>query len=135
MQSLQIQYKEIGVHLEIEMFSNYYHYDVIFEGNYDIGLEHFGWPEPILLMNMITTDLENLKTCGQEDAYYALIAEASHTSDNDKRTKIIYDAEKILADNMITVPLYTGMNTYVFADGVTGIDIRGNGAIFFNDLK
>lgn len=134
-QSLQIQYKEIGVHLEIEMFSNYYHYDVIFEGNYDIGLEHFGWPEPILLMNMITTDLENLKTCGQEDAYYALIAEASHTSDNDKRTKIIYDAEKILADNMITVPLYTGMNTYVFADGVTGIDIRGNGAIFFNDLK
>lgn len=133
-QSLQIQYKKIGVELEIEMFSNYYHYDVIYEGNYDIGLEHFGWPEPILLMNMITSDLENLKTAGREDEYYGLIEQASHTADNDARTKIIYDAEKILSDHMITVPLYTGLNTYVFADGVTGVVFRGNGAIFFNDM-
>ncbi|NLA81980.1 MAG: hypothetical protein GX849_04015 [Clostridiaceae bacterium] len=134
-QSLQIQYKEIGVNLDIEMFATYYHYDVIADGNYDIGLEHFGWPEPILLMNMITCDLENLKTAGREDEYYGLIADASHTPDNDERTKIIYDAEMILAQHMITVPLYTGMNTYVFADGVTGIDIRGNGDIFFNDMN
>lgn len=133
-QSLQIQFKEVGVKLEIEMFSNYYHYDVIAEGNYDIGLEHFGWPEPILLMNMITSDLENLKTAGREDEFYGIIADASHVVDNQERAEVLVDAEKILSDHMIIVPLYTGMNTFIFAGGVTGIDIRGNGAFFFNDL-
>ena len=134
-QSLQIQYKAIGVNLEIEMFANYYHYDVIFEGNYDIGLAHFGWPEPILLMNMITCDPENLVTADREDEFFGLIAEASHIVDNEERAVVLAKAERILSDHMITVPLYTGMNTFVFAGGVTGIDIRGTGAIFFNDMK
>lgn len=133
-QSLQIQYKEIGVELRIEMYSNYYHYDVIYEGNYDIGLEHFGWSEPILLLNMLMSDPANLVACDQESAYYDAIAAASHTVDSDERTAMIYDIEKILSDNMITVPLYTGVSTFVFA-GVSGIDIVGNGSIYFNDMQ
>lgn len=134
-QSLQIQYKEIGVNLEIEMYTNYYHYDEIATGNYDIGLEHFGWQEPILLLNMLLTDPNNLVACGQESAYYDLIAQASHTPDSDERTKIIYDVEKILSDNLITVPLYTAKTTFVFAGGAKGIQIVGNGAIYFNDMQ
>ena len=134
-QSLQIQYKEIGVNLEIEMFANYYHYDVIFQGDYDIGLEHFGWNEPILTLNMVFTDPQNLIACGQEASFYDTVALASHTPDSKARTALIYDAEKILSDYMLTVPLYTAETNFVFANDVSGIEIVGNGAIYFNDMK
>ena len=85
----QIQYKEIGVNLEIEMFANYYHYDVIFQGDYDIGLEHFGWNEPILTLNMVFTDPQNLIACGQEASFYDTVALASHTPDSKAPTALI----------------------------------------------
>lgn len=134
-QSLQIQYKAIGVNLEIEMYTNYYHYDVIYEGKYDIGLEHWGWSEPILTLNMVFTDPQNLIACGANDEYYDIVARASHTPDSDARTKLVYDAEKIISDNVLLVPLYTAENNFVFASDVTGIEIVGNGAVFFNDMK
>jgi len=133
-QSLQIQYKEIGVDLVIEMYANYYHYDVIFERDYDIGLEHWGWSEPILTLNMILTDTQNLADCGQEEDYFDAVALASHTIDSDERTAMIYDIEKILSDNIITVPLFSAESIFVFA-GVSGIDIIGNGSIYFNDME
>ena len=134
-QSLQIQYKAIGVNLEIEMYTNYYHYDVIYEGKYDIGLEHWGWSEPILTLNMVFTDPQNLITCGVNDEFYDLVAQTSHTPDSNERTKMVGEAERIISDNMLLVPLYSVENNYVFANDVTGIEIVGNGAVFYNDMK
>lgn len=134
-QSLQIQYKAIGVNLEIEMFANYYHYDVIAQGNYDIGLEHWGWSEPILTLNMVFTDVKNLEVCGISDEYFDLIARTSHTPDSDERTKMVGEAERMISDNMLLVPLVTAENNFVFANDVSGIEIVGNGAVFFNDMK
>ena len=117
------------------MYTNYYHYDVIYEGKYDIGLEHWGWSEPILTLNMVFTDPQNLITCGVNDEFYDLVAQTSHTPDSNERTKMVGEAERIISDNMLLVPLYSVENNYVFANDVTGIEIVGNGAVFYNDMK
>ena len=41
----------------------------------------------------------------------------------------------MISDNMLLVPLVTAENNFVFANDVSGIEIVGNGAVFFNDMK
>ena len=86
-------------------------------------------------LNMVFTDVENLEVCGISDEYFDLIARTSHTPDSDERTKMVGEAERMISDNMLLVPLVTAENNFVFANDVSGIEIVGNGAVFFNDMK
>ncbi|NMA93655.1 MAG: hypothetical protein GX975_03230, partial [Clostridiales bacterium] len=133
-QSLQIQFKEVGIKLNIETYADYGHYDIIYEGKYDLGLEHFGWQEPVLLLMYALTDETNLGVFGIEDEYFATVAKIQSTVDYNKRTEYVEVAEHFLADNWITVPLYTDMTTMVFTPASEGIIFFSNGMTFFNDM-
>ncbi len=133
-QSLQIQFKEAGIKLNIETYADYGHYDIIYEGKYDLGLEHFGWQEPVLLLMYALTDETNLGVFGIEDEYFATVEAIQSTVDYDKRTEYVEVAEHFLADNWITVPLYTDMTTMVFTPASEGIIFFSNGMTYFNDM-
>ena len=134
-QSLQIQLKQVGIDLKIETYADYYHYDVIVEGNYDIGLEHFGWQEPVLLLQYVMCDTTNSDVCGITDEYYEVVGKIQHSVEYDTRTEYVGKAEELLRENWITVPLYSSMATMVFSDACSDILFTPNGAAFFNDLK
>ncbi|MBR3750064.1 MAG: hypothetical protein IKN28_09345 [Firmicutes bacterium] len=134
LQSLQIQFKEAGVKLNIETYADYGHYDVIAEGNYDIGLEHFGWQEPVLLLQYTLSDTANFDVFGISDAYYENVSKVQHTVDYDERTQYVEIAEHYLADNWITCPLYTDMSTMVFTPATEGIIFQASGMVYHNDM-
>ena len=133
-QSLQIQFKEAGIKLNIETYADYGHYDIIYEGKYDIGLEHFGWQEPILLLMYVLCDETNFEVFGIRDEYMAAVSGVQTTVDYDKRTEYVEIAERYLVDNWITVPLYTDMTTMVFTPASEGIHFFSNGMTYFNDM-
>ena len=133
-QSLQIQFKDAGVKLNIETYADYGHYDVIAEGNYDLGLEHFGWQEPVLLLEYILSDVPNFDVFGIADEYYENVGKVQHTVDYDARTGYVEIAEHYLADNWITCPLYTDMTTMVFTPATEGIIFQPSGMVYHNDM-
>ena len=134
LQSLQIQFKEAGVKLNIETYADYGHYDVIAGGSYDLGLEHFGWQEPVLLLQYALSDESNFDVFGIADAYFETVSKIQHTVDYDERTSYVEQAEHFLADNWITVPLYTDMTTMVFTPATEGIIFEPNGMVYHNDM-
>ncbi len=133
-QSLQIQCKEAGIKLNIETYADYGHYDVIAEGNYDLGLEFFGWAEPVQLLQYALSDEPNLDVFGVYDEYFDSVIKIQRTMDYDERSVYVDACEHILADNLITMPLYSVMNTMVFAPEAMGIKFYPNGMIYVNDL-
>ncbi|MBP5750419.1 MAG: hypothetical protein J6X24_06485 [Firmicutes bacterium] len=133
-QSLQNQFKGAGVKLNIETYADYGHYDVIAEGNYDLGLEHFGWQEPVLLLMYSLSDVTNFDVFGVADEYYDIVTKVQHTVDYDERTAYVEQAEHILADNWITCPLYTDMSTMVFTPATEGIIFQPDGMVYHNDM-
>jgi ABC-type transport system substrate-binding protein len=133
-QSLQIQFKEAGVKLNIETYADYGHYDVIAEGNYDLGLEHFGWQEPVLLLQYALSDEANFDVFGITDEYFENVSKVQHTVDYDERTQYVDTAEHYLADNWITCPLYTDMTTMVFTPATEGIIFQPSGMVYHNDM-
>ena len=133
-QSLQIQFKEAGVKLNIETYADYGHYDVIAEGNYDLGLEHFGWQEPVLLLQYALSDEANFDVFGITDEYFENVSKVQHTVDYDERTQYVDIAEHYLADNWITCPLYTDMTTMVFTPATEGIIFQASGMVYHNDM-
>jgi len=133
-QSLQIKFKEAGIKLNIETYADYGHYDIIANGDYDLGLEHFGWQEPVLLLQYSLSDVPNLDVFGVNDEYFENVTKVQRTVDYDTRTSYVEKCEHILADNWITVPLYTDMTTMVFAPEAKGIQFLTNGMVYFNDM-
>ena len=133
-QSLQNQFKAAGVKLNIETYADYGHYDVIAEGNYDLGLEHFGWQEPVLLLYYTLSDTTNFDVFGIADEYYENVTKIQHTVDYDARTDFVEIAEHYLADNWITCPLYTDMCTMVFTPATEGIIFQPSGMVYHNDM-
>ena len=135
-QSLQNQLKEIGVKLDLETYSDGYHYDVISQGKYDIGIESFGWMEPsTLFMYALVDDPNGLAIPGIEEEYYALADACQHEPDGDKRSEIIAEMEHLLADNMIAIPICSLFSTMVVTDGFDGIVTMPSGNTYYNDIK
>ena len=135
-QSLQNQFKEVGIKLNLELYADYYHYDVIAQGSYDLGLQHFSWMEPVLLlMYAMTNDPQLLPTAGIEEEYNAKVIEAQHAQDSEERTAIIAEIEHLVADNMVAIPVYSDLSTVVTSDNYDGIVMLPNGCCYFNDAK
>lgn len=131
-QALQIQLKEIGIDLELELLESNYRYEKIEKGDFDLGFEQFGTADPILLMNWIFTNTDNLI---KKDQYYELISKAQHTPDSEKRTGLLVEAQQILTDEAVIIPLYTVKSPTVWASDLGVPKILNYGHYVWNDLK
>ena len=126
---------DIGVWLQIDFQEDSYHYEVLESGEFQLGMERFGWSEPVMLLQWAFCWSNNLEYAGGLDAYLAIIDEMSKSPDAEKRTALVYECEKILGETIIDVPLFDTTSIVAYASDVTPPVFMSNGAVYFNDMK
>lgn len=134
-QALQIQLMEIGVWLQIDFHEDSYHYEVLEAGEFQMGLERFGWSEPVMLFQWAFCWPNNLEYAGGLDAYLALVDQIAKNPNAEERTALVYECEKILGENIIDVPLFDGTSIAVYGSDVVPPVYMENGSVYFNDMK
>ncbi|MDL2317993.1 ABC transporter substrate-binding protein [Eubacteriales bacterium OttesenSCG-928-A19] len=131
-QAMQIQFKEAGIHMELESMDWSYVNEAVVSGEFDMGFLNLGWSEPILLVNRFTRGpLSN----PDPDTYYALVETCTKETDNDKRTEYIYELQKMLFDYATVMPLFSSVNYAAYREDVEGIVITERADLFLNDVK
>lgn len=133
-QALQIQMMDIGVWLQIDFHEDSYHYEVLENGEFQLGMERFGWSEPIMLLQWAFCWPNNLEYAGGLDNYMGIIDQMAKNPNADERTALVYECEKILGETIIDVPLFDTTSIVVAEAGLTHPVYLDNGACYFNDM-
>ncbi|MGN0292308.1 MAG: peptide ABC transporter substrate-binding protein [Lachnospiraceae bacterium] len=97
------------------------------EGNFELGLTRWGpdYADPMTYLGMWITDNANNYGLWSNEEYDAIIAECTTgelCTDAEGRWARLYDAEKIVMDEVVIMPLYTQCNAEMLSSKVTGIE-------------
>ncbi|WP_197025061.1 peptide ABC transporter substrate-binding protein [Paucisalibacillus sp. EB02] len=77
--------------------------------------------DPVNFLESFITDSYMNRTGFSSEEYDALIAKGKSATDEEERWQALYDAEKMLADEMIAIPIRYYNTVVLEADGVEGI--------------
>ena len=116
-----------GVTVELKVETKKQRVLDIQEGNYNICLTRWGpdYADPMTYLNMWVTDNSNNYGFWSNADYDAIIQSAINgplSLDPVARWKALADAEKIVMDNMVILPVYEKNNAQLLKANVTGIE-------------
>lgn len=81
----------------------------------------FDYGDPINFLESFITDSSMNRTGWSNKEYDKLIKDAKKEADEDKRWDIMFQAEKLLADEMPLFPIHFYNQVNIYKDGVTGV--------------
>lgn len=81
----------------------------------------FDYGDPINFLESFITDSSMNRTGWSNDDYDDLIAQAKQESDEETRWELMYDAEKMLAEEMPIFPIHYYNQVYIYKDNVHDI--------------
>ena len=118
-----------GVTLNIKVEPKKQRVADIQDGNYEVCLTRWGpdYADPMTYLNMWITGCSNNYGLWSDAAYDAIIADCTtgaYITDATARWNAMYDAEKIVMDQAVIVPLYTKANANMIKTGVEGIEFH-----------
>ena len=118
-----------GVTLNIKVEPKKQRVADIQDGNYDVCLTRWGpdYADPMTYLNMWITGCSNNYGLWSNADYDAIIADCTtgaYITDAEARWNAMYDAEKIVMDQAVIVPLYTKANANMIKTGVEGIEFH-----------
>ena len=118
-----------GVTLNIKVEPKKQRVADIQDGNYDVCLTRWGpdYADPMTYLNMWITGCSNNYGLWSDAEYDAIIADCTtgaYITDAEARWNAMYDAEKIVMDQAVIVPLYTKANANMIKTGVEGIEFH-----------
>ena len=118
-----------GVTLNIKVEPKKQRVADIQDGNYEVCLTRWGpdYADPMTYLNMWTTGCSNNYGLWSDASYDAIIADCTtgaYVTDAEARWNALYDAEKIVMDQAVIVPLYTKANANMIKTGVEGIEFH-----------
>ncbi len=118
-----------GVTLNIKVEPKKQRVNDIQEGNYEVCLTRWGpdYADPMTYLNMWITGCSNnygLWSDAQFDAIIADCTTGAYVSDYDARWAAMYDAEKIVMDQAVIIPLYTKANAYMINSDIQGLEFH-----------
>ena len=98
-------------------------------GDFEIGLTRWGpdYADPMTYLGMWITDCDNNYGLWSDAEYDAIIADCTtgaYITDAEARWNAMYDAEKIVMDQAVIIPLYTKANANMIKTGVEGIEFH-----------
>jgi len=131
-ETLQIQYKAVGVDVVLEVYDPNYRYEVIASGDYDLGMEYFGTADPHMLLELLQIDESNIIDA---DTYFGIVSEIPLAVDPAVREQLVFDAQMILSGEAMCIPLFTNINQTAWANSVTGYIYTSTGTMIWNDLR
>ena len=118
-----------GVTLNIKVEPKKQRVADIQDGNYEVCLTRWGpdYADPMTYLGMWVTGCDNnygLWSDAQFDAIIADCTTGAYITDAEARWNAMYDAEKIVMDQAVIVPLYTKANANMIKTGVEGVEFH-----------
>ncbi|WP_174614920.1 peptide ABC transporter substrate-binding protein [Virgibacillus ihumii] len=81
----------------------------------------FDYADPINFLESFTTGQSMNRTGWSNKEYDKLIAQAKKETNEEKRWELMYEAEKLLAEEMPIFPIHYYNQVYIYKDDITGI--------------
>lgn len=118
-----------GVTLNIKVEPKKQRVADIQDGNYEVCLTRWGpdYADPMTYLGMWVTDCDNNYGLWSDAAFDAIIADCTtgaYITDAEARWNAMYDAEKIVMDQAVIIPLYTKANANMIKTGVEGVEFH-----------
>ncbi|MGP4106143.1 peptide ABC transporter substrate-binding protein [Virgibacillus sp. L01] len=93
------------------------------------GLKHqlsrssfiFDYGDPVNFLESFVTDSTMNRTGWSNEKYDELISKAKTETDEEKRWELMYEAEKLLAEEMPIFPIHYYNQVFIYKDDVTGV--------------
>lgn len=123
---IQTAAKQIGLDVEIKTFPADAYNGVYTDAKARKGIDLYltGWgtdfADPVQMYQYFQTDNFYNFTGFSDPAYDALVEEASRTMDEDERAELITQAQEIVVDQLLWIPLYAPYNTVFLNKRLTG---------------
>ena len=135
----QVEENLPGVKINLQPMPKAEYLSNVTSDNYDLALVDWkpDYDDPMTFLSLWTTSGCEIAEHWSNPDYDKIIADCTTGSlaeDYDARWNALYDAEKILLDNAVIAPLYTGSNAVLISPNVTGIDfhVAGVDRVFKN---
>jgi len=118
-----------GVTINLEVKPKKQRVEDIQNGNYEVCLTRWGpdYADPMTYLNMWVTGNSNNYGLWSNPEYDAIIADCTtgaYITDLSARWEAMYDAEKIVMEEAVIVPLYTKADANMIKTGVSGIEFH-----------
>ena len=135
----QVEENLPGVKINLQPMPKAEYLSNVTSNNYDLALVDWkpDYDDPMTFLTLWTTSGCEIAEHWSNAEYDKIIADCTTgnlAEDYEARWNALYDAEKILLDNAVIAPLYTGSNTVLISPNVTGIDfhVAGVDRVFKN---
>jgi Bacterial extracellular solute-binding proteins, family 5 Middle. len=104
-------------------------------GNYQIA--RLGWfadyIDPMTFLDMFTTGSGNNDSGWSNKEYDDLIDKAKRTTNAAERMQYMHQAENILMDEMVVIPIYFYVNSYIVKPNLKGYHVDPLGYTYFHE--
>ncbi len=125
----QIETNLPGVTMEIKVEPKKQRVEDIQDGNYEVCLTRWGpdYADPMTYLNMWITDNNNNYGKWSNTEYDQIIADCTtgqYVGDAEARWAAMYEAEKIVMEEAVIVPVYTKADANMIKSNVSGIEFH-----------
>ena len=130
-EALAEQLRQVGFEMQIEAIDWNYIHERIGSNEYDTGIEHLAWAEPMLILNICYYDKD---APGNTEEYKNLVRKAASTVDPEERTELIRQAQMNIFENLDIIPFYSSLDYSAHNKELKGFNVLGDGTTPLNDL-
>ena len=125
----QVEENLQGVKLDLQPMTKAEYLDKVTTNSYDMAVTSWApdYDDPMTFFTLWTTEGSEISEHWSNAEYDKIIADCTTgnlAADYDARWNALYNAEKILLENAVIAPLYTGANANLISENVSGIDFH-----------
>lgn len=133
-QILQNQLRAIGIDVQISQQDRGYAFEAKSAGDYEMGFENYGWPDPDILSVVFGAPFWNFPQYENPALIEEMVA-ARYMMNAAERTAAYATIQQTLLDDVVEIPLWQGTTYAAVRNAVQGLIVTGDGKIFLNDVR
>ena len=132
-QVLQNQLRAIGIDVQISQQERNTAWETKGAGEFDMGFENYGWPDPDILSLVLGADFWNHARYDDPEVLDALVA-ARYIMDPMERTAAYAAIQQQLLDDVVEIPLWQMTSYVAVRTNVQGLVAPETFRLFLNDV-
>jgi len=132
-QILQAQLRAIGIDIQISQQDRGYAFEAKAAGDYDMGFENYGWPDPDILSVVFGAPFWNFPQYDNPELIEKMVT-ARYMMDAAERTAAYAEIQQVLLDEVVEIPLWQGTTYAAVRNAVQGLIVTADGKMFLNDV-
>ncbi|WP_102107617.1 ABC transporter substrate-binding protein [Oceaniglobus roseus] len=134
LQVIQANLADIGIKIDLQTSDWGAFYPSLLEDGWDMDLMRWTWSDADVLNQIFQGDGHRDKTIPNE-AVDSVLKRCSTTMEPEARLDCISEAQKVLLENMVAVPVLTNWGVYATQANIEGYKLDHSGYLLATDLK